>query len=639
MSAMVRGKLALAVVLAVATQGLGSTTAHADGPNPSQRASLYAKASVVRVVGYWEVTFSLGDRPIPEFVGGTGSGFFASADGFVVTNAHVVEQIHEGAAKAKEAAFLQLAEKLNQKFSKELAAMSDAEKRDLVRTLMSSATAVPNAFIVLPDGTKLDYTIKAYGKPGAGSDVAVIKVDIKAAPNLAVADSDQVQIQDRVLAIGYPGAADMQGLLDDKSQLEASINEGAVSALKRTGAGEPIIQISASITHGNSGGPTINEAGDVIGLSTFGSKGEVQGFNFIVASTTVTKFLAEAKANTAPSATIKAWRKGLEELWALDLDAAISDFEEVLTLFPVHSEAPRLSRQARQLKKDGKGKPPVAAALAASTPSSGSATLAAAPGGTSTMPSMAATTTPGGSGGGAAAGITVALVVVGLAIGGVIMMKKQKPVAARPPGVQPPHAPHPGMPGIPPGHPGPPGHHAGHAHAGAGLHPAQHGHGPPHLAPHAMLTPGRAGSPHMPPQAMMMPGRNGPAPVAKTVAIGAPPGNDAIAKTAFGAFTLGTLTCSRGLLLGQRFSLTAQGLLIGRQPGVAQIIVNDARASGKHVWIGYEQGQLVAVDQGTTNGTFVNDVRLGRISRAFLKDGDTVIVSEPDCLSLTIKLS
>jgi len=67
-------------------------------------------------------------------------------------------------------------------------------------------------------------------------------------------------------------------------------------------------------------------------------------------------------------------------------------------------------------------------------------------------------------------------------------------------------------------------------------------------------------------------------------------------------------------------------------------VVNDARASGKHVWIGYENGVLVAIDQGTTNGTFVNDVRYGRISKAPLKDGDTVIVSEPDCLSLQLKL-
>ena len=144
----------------------------------------------------------------------------------------------------------------------------------------------------------------------------------------------------------------------------------------------------------------------------------------------------------------------------------------------------------------------------------------------------------------------------------------------------------------------------------------------------------------MPGGPMMVPGRAAQ-PVAKTVAIGgaSASGSQPIAATAFGSMTVGVLTCTRGRLQGQRFSLTTQGLLIGRQPGLAQIVIDDPRSSGKHVWIGYEQGQLVAIDQGTTNGTFVNDIRYGRISKATLKDGDTVIVSEPDCLSLTLKLS
>jgi pSer/pThr/pTyr-binding forkhead associated (FHA) protein len=163
------------------------------------------------------------------------------------------------------------------------------------------------------------------------------------------------------------------------------------------------------------------------------------------------------------------------------------------------------------------------------------------------------------------------------------------------------------------------------------------------MPPPGMPPPGMPPQAHgMPPQhggPMMVPGR-APVPVAKTVAIGqASSGQIPIAATAFGSMTVGILTCTRGRLQGQRFSLTSQGLLIGRQPGLAQIVIDDPRSSGKHVWIGYEQGQLVAIDQGTTNGTFVNDVRYGRISKAVLKDGDTVIVSEPDCLSLTLKIS
>jgi pSer/pThr/pTyr-binding forkhead associated (FHA) protein len=149
---------------------------------------------------------------------------------------------------------------------------------------------------------------------------------------------------------------------------------------------------------------------------------------------------------------------------------------------------------------------------------------------------------------------------------------------------------------------------------------------------------GRIAQPQQPPPAYgtppaygAPPGSPGP-PIAKTVAIGG-----GIAPTAFGALSVGSITCTRGQLAGQRFALTATGIIVGRQPGVAHVLVNDHRASGKHVWIGIENGVLVAVDQNTTNGTYINDVSRGRIMRAQLRDGDVVIVSEPDCLSLQVR--
>ncbi len=127
-------------------------------------------------------------------------------------------------------------------------------------------------------------------------------------------------------------------------------------------------------------------------------------------------------------------------------------------------------------------------------------------------------------------------------------------------------------------------------------------------------------------------------PIAKTIAISQPNQSGGIAPTAFGSLSIGSLTCTRGMLMGQRFALTATGIIVGRQPGVAHVLVNDHRASGKHVWIGIENGRLVAIDQGTTNGTYINDIQRGRITRADLRDGDVVIVSEPDCCSLQVKL-
>jgi len=529
------------VALVVCALSLVARNAIADdsGPSPAQRQAMYAKPSVVRVIAVYEVVYSMNGRQYSEFVGGMGSGFFISADGYIATNAHVVQDINEGIEAAKRKTLQQIFAKIQKQFPD----LSQAEQYRLVEELRF-VRANPTAEVVLPDGTKLPYVVKAYGAPvGEGKDVAIVKVEIQNAPNLQIGDSEKMQVQDKVLAIGYPGAADLQGLLDSKSQLEASITDGAVSAKKRTTDGEPVLQVSVPITHGNSGGPAINDKGEVIGLTTFGSRNEVQGFNFLVASSTLMKFVKEAKADTAPSGTSKAWHKALDEFWQQDYDAAIPDFEEVLSQFPTHSEAPRFLKDARTFKKEGKSKKPEDKSS--------------------------------GLGGGAIAGIVIGSVLgLGLIIALIVMIKRKRAPAM--------------MYGSAPG-------------------------------------------------MMMVGGRAHAAPVAKTVAIGAGQSGP-VAATAFGSMALGSLTCIRGLLHGQRFSLTPQGILIGRQPGVAQIVVNDARASGKHVWIGYENGVLVAIDQGTTNGTFVNDVRYGRISKAPLKDGDTVIVSEPDCLSLQLKL-
>src|SRR5262249_49495813 len=258
------------------------------GPTPAQKQAIYAKPSVVRVVSVWEGTYELGNKVFKEYSGGHGSGFFVSEDGYIATNAHVVRDIREGEEKAREKLAEQVAAQMLRAFGTELRARSDG--REILIGAIRAGRVAKRAEVVLPDGTKLPYEIKAYGAPiGEGQDVAIIKVDTKNAPNLVIGDSDKMSVQDPVIAIGYPGTADFQGLFAAKSQLEASITDGTVSAIKSTPEGEPVLQVTTPITHGNSGGPAINIRGEVIGLATFGNRENVQGFNFLVASSTVKK--------------------------------------------------------------------------------------------------------------------------------------------------------------------------------------------------------------------------------------------------------------------------------------------------------------------------------------------------------------
>ncbi len=565
-------------------------------PNPEQKLVMVAKPSVVRVFGVYLATFRFNDEDWEEAIGGTGSGFFITADGYIATNAHVVQNISEGEDKAKTELIGALSEKIYAKFGAELDRMSRAERNRILDSI-KLVSIKKLAYVVLPNGDKLDYEIKAYGEPGKGRDAAIIKVKSEHAPILPIGDSNQSQVADRIVVLGYPGVADFRGLLDEKSQLEASVTDGSIAALKHAASGEPILQISAPITHGNSGGPAINEAGEVIGLATFGNEGEVQGFNFLVASSTLLDYVRQIKLEPKLSETNVLWKSGLELYWNQQYTSAIAKFEQVAKAYPAHSEVANVIAMARSFKKDGKERKPKTDNSAA-----------------------------------IAGGVIGGLALLGL---GIWLMRRKAP------GV------HPAVAGHAPGHA--PQHAAGWPQMAAPVGGAGPGVGPPGFSPggpRSQYAPPGA----MPPAAMSSPSASHAAgwqpsapihgaPVAKTMAIGAPLHHQPVAATAFGAMAIGNVTCVRGLLNGQRFALTAHGLLIGRQPGVAQIVVNDGRASGKHVWIGLEHGKVVCVDQGTTNGTFVNDVGRGRISKMELRDGDVVIVAEPDVLSLQIKFS
>jgi pSer/pThr/pTyr-binding forkhead associated (FHA) protein len=94
--------------------------------------------------------------------------------------------------------------------------------------------------------------------------------------------------------------------------------------------------------------------------------------------------------------------------------------------------------------------------------------------------------------------------------------------------------------------------------------------------------------------------------------------------------SFGAITCTSGALMGQRFEIRPEGIYIGRDGTLSQIVINDNRVSKRHVWIGPRNGRVAVVDQGSTNGTFLNVPGSQRITEAYLNPGDTVIVSEAD---------
>ena len=90
----------------------------------------------------------------------------------------------------------------------------------------------------------------------------------------------------------------------------------------------------------------------------------------------------------------------------------------------------------------------------------------------------------------------------------------------------------------------------------------------------------------------------------------------------------GLLNCTSGPLEGQRFVIEESGLWIGRDPGMSQVVVADSKVSKRHVRILPRDGKVWAIDEGSTNGTFLQSAPGQRITEVQLKRGDTLILGD-----------
>jgi len=112
--------------------------------------------------------------------------------------------------------------------------------------------------IQLQDGT--EYTAEIIGSD-KGSDIGVLKVDAENLIDLEIADSENLEVGDFVVAIGNPfgfGHTVTSGIVSGLSR----------SGLSRSGGYEDFIQTDAAINPGNSGGALINLNGDLVGINT-----------------------------------------------------------------------------------------------------------------------------------------------------------------------------------------------------------------------------------------------------------------------------------------------------------------------------------------------------------------------------------
>ncbi|MBI1761983.1 MAG: trypsin-like peptidase domain-containing protein [Acidobacteria bacterium] len=167
---------------------------------------------------------------------GTGTGFLIDDAGYIVTNDHVIR----GADRIR-------------------VRLADGRER---RALVQGADAV--------------------------TDIALLKIEAGPLPLLQLGDSDELRVGDAVIAIGNP--------LD----YEHSVTAGIISAKGRKVYNnepfEDFIQTDAAINRGNSGGPLLNQQGEVIGVNTV-IRVDGSGISFAVPSNVVRRVIAQLRLN------------------------------------------------------------------------------------------------------------------------------------------------------------------------------------------------------------------------------------------------------------------------------------------------------------------------------------------------------
>ncbi len=576
-----RRYLVLAILSLIAAL-LGQRNVNAQQVSEGERLAMYSKPSVVRIIDgvsgvfYFQPPTFSSAKVYPVSYVALGSGLFINPNGYIATNAHVVNITQQGEDKAKELLFGQYVSMLAHDYNQ--------DPRTYTRETISSIAQYSSLrdikfyhHVLTPDGSPFPFEIKAYGAPtGQGKDVAIIKIEIKNAPILRLGDSDKVQLQDHVTVIGYPGAADTfnTGILDAKSALEASITDGKLSARKRASSGAPILQVSAPATHGNSGGPVLTDHDEVIGLLTFGGDRvngqEVSGFAFVVPSSTVMEFVKQAGAANEPGLVDQLYRDGLDLYWQGYYSKAISKFEEVKRLFPQHSEIDHLIRESQLAISEGKDRSGIPAWLIV----------------------------------GAVAVVLLILFLVVVALILFLIMRsrrKRRSLTAQPE----PAATGNRSPLQSPG--GVPQHEAAIATA----------------MPHAPSAVGNEKS-VMPRQPIAMSPDKAMTMDLSAAMLAMDGGMDTA------PIKFGSIKWVSGPLAGQQFEIGPEGSYIGRDGALSQIVLPDPRISKQHLWIGPRDGRVAIVDNGSRNGTFRNEPHSQRVTEAFLIPGDTVILGEAD---------
>jgi len=174
-----------------------------------------------------------------------------------------------------------------------------------------------------------------YVKP----DIALLKISspqVKSFPALNITNFSNVVVGQSVQAVGFPGAADARELFSSESSMIPTLTKGVISAIKRSIDNSfHLIQIDASISPGNSGGPIINTDGEVVGIATYGLNSQQSAdFNVGMGVDAINSFLAKNNIRPETSEVNLLIISAVDNLGKSYYKWAIKDLTKAKDLYP-----------------------------------------------------------------------------------------------------------------------------------------------------------------------------------------------------------------------------------------------------------------------------------------------------------------
>lgn len=387
---------------------MGTSTVAAASPSytSSERISATYGAAVVKVYNVLFGDIQLDGQTIlpQQLLGGTGSGFIISGDGYIGTNGHVVvndpreETFMVAVTEAGKGDMKPLVAllSLTSLTSAELSgAKSDADQAAIIVNALYSiptsrfsfANSKTNLLVGLAEDqvdiqelvddttngrtypttdTIKTATLKTSDFGGilrpaltgkfTNSDVALIKLEGKNYPMVKLGDISSLTQGSNLNIMGFPGIGSSTNGLVSQTSTTSTLTTGKVSAIKNDTNSKKLVETDTEIGHGNSGGPAFNDNGEVIGIATYSAATGKAGdgvLNYVRDIQDFKDLAAKQGVDYTVSETQREWNQGIDLYYKAHYKSAVSHFAKVKELYPADPRVDELTKTANKRIANG----------------------------------------------------------------------------------------------------------------------------------------------------------------------------------------------------------------------------------------------------------------------------------------------